>query len=434
MRLRRRNPTVERSMHMSISADPRYAESRRLLKRARQVIPNGIWGHNRIPSSYDPDVMPWFAERAEGARMRDVDGNWYIDYICGYGAMINGYGRSEIDAAVREQAAKGSTLSHATTRSIELAELLVDLVPRMAWATWGNSGSDATWSALVIARARTNRPLVACVDGAYHGIHGWNGLSYPATGRIADDVHNVRSVRWNNIEDLDRLFADDGDQLAALVVTPFHHPIGDEAVLPDPAWIDALHARCERSGTLLICDDVRAGFRLDLRGSHTLFGLRPDLVCFSKGLGNGWPLAAVLGTERLRAAAENIFLAGTFWNAANSMAAAIANLQLLQAENGVEKMRDHGEALSSGLVALAHEVGVPLRVTGPPAMLTVTAQGDQDLRWMRRFAVHMAAQGVLIHLSHNWALSTAHDAATVEETLAHAEIALERTQEDVLAR
>ncbi|PRY40483.1 aminotransferase class III-fold pyridoxal phosphate-dependent enzyme [Umezawaea tangerina] len=416
---------------MSIDAHPRYTESRKLLERGRRVIPHGIWGHNRIPSSYDPDAMPWFADRAEGARMRDVDGNWYIDYICGYGAMINGYARPEIDAAVREQSAKGSTLSHATARSIELAETLVDLVPEMTWTSWGNSGSDATWSALVIARAHTGRSLVACVEGAYHGMHGWGGLSNPPGGRIADDVQSVRSIRWNDIADLDRLFTAHGDQLAAVVVTPFHHPMADEAILPDRAWINALHAHCERAGTLLISDDVRAGFRLALSGSHTVFGFRPDLVCFSKGLGNGWPLAAVLGTERLRSAAESVFVAGTFWNSASSMAAAITNIRILREEDGVEKMRRSGESLSSGLLALSERLGAPLRVTGPPAMPTVTAKGDHDLTWRRRFAVHMAEQGVLIHLSHNWALSTAHDAETVEETLAHAEVALQRTLEEV---
>ncbi|MDT8912752.1 aminotransferase class III-fold pyridoxal phosphate-dependent enzyme [Amycolatopsis sp. PS_44_ISF1] len=416
---------------MNSIEDRRYPESLKLLRRAERVIPGGVWGHNRIPSSFAPDALPWFAERAEGARMRDVDGNWYIDYICGYGAMINGYARAEVDDAVREQSARGSTLSHATQRSVELAELLVDLVDGAAWASWGANGSDATWSALVVARAHTGRPLVAAVDGAYHGSHGWNGFPTAQPGRITADTDAVRFVRWNDIPGLDELFGRDGPELAAIMVTPYHHPIPGAAELPDPAWIEALHRHCRRAGTLLVIDDVRAGFRLDLRGSHALFGFRPDLVCFSKGLGNGWPLSALVGAEALRAAAAEIFLAGTFWNSANSMAAAIANLTLLRETDGVATMRRSGLQLTEGLVKAAERVGVPLAASGPPAMPSIVVEGDEDCRWMARFATHMAASGVLIHPSHNWALSTAHDAELVEQTLAAAETAMERTQEEL---
>ncbi|MFF3749499.1 aminotransferase class III-fold pyridoxal phosphate-dependent enzyme [Streptomyces sp. NPDC002018] len=410
---------------------PLYPESRKLLERARHVIPGGVWGHNRFPSAYDPDELPWFAEHAEGARLRDVDGNWYTDYICGFGAMINGYARSEIDEAVRVQATRGSTLSLATARTVELAELLVDMVDGMSWVTYGSSGSDATWSAAVIARAHTGRSLVGCVEGAYHGSHAWSGQPDESQGRYHDDSAIVRKVLWNDIEGLSKLFTEYGDQLAAFFVTPYHHPIPGEAELPDREWVNTLHELCGRHGTLLVIDDVRAGFRLDLRGSHAAFGLRPDLVCFSKGLGNGWPLSAVLGRAALRDTSEKIFLAGTFWNSGNAMAAAIANLGLLRSEDGVERMRVSGKLLVDGLRHTAERHGAPLRVTGPEAMPSVTADGDEGAQWMRRFAVHMARQGSLIHAGHNWALSTVHDSGTVEETLDHADQAVQRTQEEL---
>ena len=117
----------------------RYSASLDLLQRARSVIPGGVWGHNKLPSVLDPDELPWFADKGLGARLRDVDGHWYVDYICGYGAIINGYVRPEIEDAVREQAQRGSTLSQATVKAVELAELLVELVDGMAWAAWGLS-------------------------------------------------------------------------------------------------------------------------------------------------------------------------------------------------------------------------------------------------------------------------------------------------------
>jgi glutamate-1-semialdehyde 2,1-aminomutase len=409
----------------------RYAASADLLRRARTVIPGGVWGHNRMPSALDPDELPWFADSGRGARIRDVDGNWYVDYICGYGAMINGYARPEIDAAVHAQSARGSTLSQATARSVELAELLVDLVAGMTWVTWGTSGSDATWTALTMARAYTGRPHVAQVAGAYHGSHAWSGPADPGQGRPGQDSALVHQVPWNDVAALDALFAGHGDRLAAFMVTPYHHPIPGDAEFATPEWRDALNAHCRRTGTQLVVDDVRAGFRLDLRGSHVAFGFQADLVCFSKGLGNGWPLSAVLGTEALRATSDDIFLAGTFWNSANSMAAAVANLTLLRDEYGVKNMRHSGELLAKGLRGITERHGVPLRVTGPAAMPSVTVRGDDQQEWMRRFAVHMAAQGTLLHPGHNWALSTAHSPEIVEETLTHAETAVARAQEDL---
>ena len=282
-----------------------------------------------------------------------------------------------------------------------------------------------------MARAHTGRPHVAQVVNAYHGSHAWNGPADPHQGRPGQDTSLVHQVEWNDVAALDELFARHGDQLAAFMVTPYHHPIPGDAEFATPEWRDALNAHCRRTGTLLIVDDVRAGFRLDLRGSHAAFGFHADLVCFSKGLGNGWPLSAVLGTEGIRTTSEQIFLAGTFWNSGTSMAAALANLTLLRDEDGPKRMRHSGELLTEGLRVIAERNGVPLRVTGPPAMPSITVQGDTDHRWMRRFTVHMAAQGSLVHPSHNWALSTAHTPEIVEETLTHAETAMARAQADL---
>ncbi|MEG8183200.1 aminotransferase class III-fold pyridoxal phosphate-dependent enzyme [Nocardia terpenica] len=404
-----------------------------MLRRATRVIPGGVWGHNKFPAAYDPGEYPWFADKGEGARLRDVDGNWYNDFLCGYGTMVHGYARAEVDMAVAAEAANGDCLTHATPRSVDLAELLVELVDGAAWASWGKSGSDATWTAVLMARAHTGRHTVVCVDGAYHGSHGWCAWCNMGDGRCDEDSAAVRTIPWNDLEALDALFASEGERLAAVIITPFHHPIPGPAMLPNPEWLAALRAHCDRAGALLISDDVRAGFHLDLRGSHATFGYSPDLVCFSKALANGWPLAAVTGTERLRAAASRIFTAGTFWNSASSMAGAIASLELLRRDNGIERMHRGGAAFVAGLTELARHNRVPMRVSGPPAMPTVTVDGDTDHRWMRRFAVHMADRGTLINPMHNWFVSTAHDDELVAESLSHAAEAMVRTQEELAA-
>ncbi|MFF4579584.1 aminotransferase class III-fold pyridoxal phosphate-dependent enzyme [Streptomyces sp. NPDC001389] len=413
------------------SAQGRYAASRKLLARAERVIPGGVWGHNKFPAVYDPAEYAWFADRGEGPRLRDVDGNWYVDYLCGYGTMVNGYARAEVDAAVLGQSRLGECLSQATARSVELAELLVDTVDGAAWAAWGKSGSDATWIALLTARAHTGRSLVACVEGAYHGSHGWCAWCNPGEGRRPSDSHDVVTVPWNDVEALERLFAERGAELAAVVITPFQHPVPGAAALPDPAWLKALREHCDRAGTLLVSDDVRAGFHLDMRGSHAWFGYRPDLVAFSKALANGWPIAAVTGTEALREAASTVFVAGTYWNSGSAMAGAIANLRLLKDDGGIERMHAAGGKLVAGLAALGTLHGVPLRVTGPATMPTLTVDGDEDFAWMRRFSVHMAARGSFVHPMHNWFVSAVHDDEAIEETLEHAAHAVVRTQEEL---
>jgi len=401
-----------------------------LLQRAHRVIPGGVWGHNRYPAAYAPGVYPSFAERGDGARLLGTDKRWYNDFLCGYGAMINGYARAEIDGPAVRRARGGPTLTTADPESVELAELLVDLVDGAAWATWGTSGSDATWTALLLARAHTGRGRVAVVEGAYHGSHGWCGWCNAPEGRGPQDVAAVTTVPWNDVAALDTLFAEQGEHLAAVMITPFHHPIPGASELPDPAWLAALRTHCDRWGTLLVCDDVRAGFRLDLRGSHLAMGFSPDVVCFSKALGNGWPVAAVVGREALRPTADTMFLAGTFWNSGPAMAAAVANLELLVRDDGPKVMRAASEQFTSGLLALAGRHGVPLRISGPPAIPTLTVEGDDAYVWMNRFAAHLAAEGTLVHPTHNWFLSTAHDAGLVEESLEHADRAMARTQEE----
>ncbi|WP_158575977.1 aminotransferase class III-fold pyridoxal phosphate-dependent enzyme [Streptomyces corynorhini] len=418
---------------MTTSTPADAASSGNLVQRAHRVIPGGVWGHNRYPAAYAPDAYPWFAERGEGARLLSTDGRWYNDFLCGYGAMINGYGRAEVDGPAVRRAGHGPTLTTATPSSVELAELLVDLVDGAAWATWGTSGSDATWTALLLARAHTGRKKVAVVAGAYHGSHSWCSWCNAPHGRHPEDEAAVVTLPWNDIAALDALFAAQGEQLAAVMITPFHHPIPGESVLPDPAWLQALGVHCASSGTLLVSDDVRAGFRLALQGSHTVMGFAPDIVCFSKALGNGWPIAAVVGSEALRPTADTMFLAGTFWNSGPAMAAAVANVELLRRDDGPALMRTASDQFTAGLIKLAEQHDVPLRVSGPPAIPTVTVEGDDTYAWMSRFAVHMAAEGTLIHPMHNWFLSTAHDRELIEESLAHADRAMARTQTEQVA-
>jgi glutamate-1-semialdehyde 2,1-aminomutase len=394
------------------------------MERARAVIPHGIWGHNRFPASYTPGEYPYFTERGEGAHVWDVDGNRYIDYLCAFGAMINGYANPVVDEAARAQAARGDCFAQPAAVGVELAEYLCSKILGAEWCAFSKSGSDATWTAVMIARAFTRRSDVVCVRGAFHGSHGWCNGCNPGEGRAREDAHAVHAVEWNDANDLERIFQERGDRIACVVTTPFHHPIPGRAALPSADFVRAIREVTDRHGAIHVVDDVRAGFRLDLRGSHAYFGLEPDLICFSKALANTHPLACVVGTDKVRRAAESIFTSGTFWKSAAPMAAALANLEFLPENDGLRTMMSLGQRLVDGLVRLGQRHSVPLEMTGPVTMPTMTIAGDVDQAQMRRFAVAMAEQGSLVHPSHNWFVSAAHRPADIEQTLGHADVAL----------
>jgi glutamate-1-semialdehyde 2,1-aminomutase len=396
-----------------------------VLQRAAQVIPLGIWGHNRAPALLDEGAYPFFVDHAAGARFRDVDGNEFIDYMCGFGAMINGFANPEVDGALTSQLARGDCFNQPTLRSVELAEHLCQIVRGVSWCFFAKNGSDATTGALLVARAHTGRRKVVCVRGAYHASHFWASFGNPGAGRPAEDSHDLLLVRWNCPDDVERVFRQHGDELAAVVVTPYHHPIPGAAEAPTEAFIDAIQSCAARRRTPLILDDVRAGFRLNLHGSHEHYGWRPDLICYSKALANTHALSAVAGAEPFRAAASEAFISGTFWNAGAAQAAALANLRLLERDDGISRMADLGTQLCDGLLRLGRRTGVHLRISGPASMPTVQLADDPHYLKMRRFCQELAERGVFTHPMHNWFLSAAHRQADIEETLDVAQAALE---------
>jgi glutamate-1-semialdehyde 2,1-aminomutase len=364
----------------------------------------------------DPGHYPLFARSGNGACFEDLDGRKYIDWMCSYGAMILGHARPEIENAALREIRKGDCLSLATETTVTFAEKMVKLVDGAEWCGFGKNGSDATWIAVTVARSYTQRKNVICIDGAYHGSHGWCAWCNPGTGRLENDASDIFQVPWGDHAALELMLNTHSDSTAAVIVTPFHHPIPGPAVNPPSGYLEKVTALCREYGALLIMDDVRAGFRIDLHGSHVALGGKPDLICFSKAIANGWPLAAVTGSGRIRAAAEEIFAAGTFWNAPSAMAAALETIRLLEEENAVDYMNKIGRQLANGLESAGAEYRIPLEVTGPPSMPTVTIKGNNNYA-MNEFSRYMVKHGVFVHPGHNWFVSTAHTEEHVNQTL-----------------
>ena len=401
--------------------NPRYSKSMALFKRASEVIPGGIYGH-ATPAATIPGNFPYFAERAEGARYWDVDGNGYIDYMCGYGPIVLGYNHPEINACTAEVQSLGDCFNHPTEYSVRLAEKLTQTIDSADWAVFGKNGSDMTNWSIRVAREFTGKKRIAKAAHAYHGIDPWCVPGFG--GIIAEDRSQIDSFQWNDIESLTQLIEKKADQLAAIMVTPFHHPAFADSELPDPAFITALNCLSQTHNILLIIDDVRCGFRLHPEGSHKLYGYDPDLICFSKALGNGYPISACTGTKRLKVAASKCFLTGSFWNAAVPMAAALKTLEIVKRDKVAEQLERRGTQLIEGMLSLGQRYGIPLQASGPPAMPYVRVANDHSFRQQQALCTAAAEQGLYLHPHHNWFLSAAHTKEIIDESLVRFEQSL----------
>ncbi len=391
------------------------SKSNELFQRAKRVIPGGVYGH-QSPSLLVPGSFPTFISKAEGCRLTDPDGNEYIDFLCAYGPMVVGYRNPQVEEAVERQRHQCDSGNLPAPNMVELAERLVGLTPGIDWTVFAKNGSDAASWSLAIARAATGRELVAMVERTYHGVHGWANMMHE--GFPAAERANIVSFAWNDAEGLERLADEHAGKLAAVIVTPFKHEAFGDSVMPAPGFLDTVRTVATRSGAAMIVDDVRAGFRLDMRGSAQLWGVTPDMILYSKALANGYPLSAVLGNDGLRDAAKRVFVTGTFFTQAVPIAASLATLDYLEANDGIARMRELGNRFCKGLSDRAEEAGLAVTLSGPPAIPFMTFQKDEgSFERSRVFAAACAARGVFVHPCHNWFVSTAHSEADVDFAL-----------------
>ncbi len=383
----------------------RYRESAALFARAERVVPGGIYGH-QSPATLVPGAYPSFFARADGARVWDVDGNEYLDLMCSYGPIVLGHNHPKVEEAARRQAALGNCFNAPAPVWVELAEHLVALTPWADWVVFAKNGSDVCTWAVQVARAATGRRKVLVARGAYHGTHAW--CSPFPDGTTPEDRVHVVPYRYNDLASVDAALAAHEGDVAAIVVSPFRHDAYRDQEMAAPGFLSGLRACADRIGAVLVLDDVRAGFRLHLGGSGEAVGLQPDLTCYCKALGNGFPIAAALGREALRDAARRVFFTGSYWTSAVPMAAALACLHELEASAGIAHMAHLGTHLRAGLERQAAAHGLVVRVSGPPAIPFMTFAADAGtFARSRVFAAACATRGVYLHPHHNWFLSAA---------------------------
>jgi glutamate-1-semialdehyde 2,1-aminomutase len=388
-----------------------------LRQRAREVIPGGLWGHmnaDKLPPGY-----PQYFARGEGCHIWDVDGREYIDFMCAWGPVILGHHHPVVTEAVRKQSELGDCLNGPGPILVELAELLVDMIPHADWCVLAKNGGDATTACVTIARAGTGRRKILVANGSYHGAVPW--CSPSLAGVTAEDRAHLLGFEYNDIGSFEAAVAAAGDDFAGVIVTAFRHDMSRTLELPTEAFARRLRALCDDKGAALILDDVRACFRLNLGGSWEDLGVRPDLSAFSKSIGNGYSLAAVVGQEHFRRPATQVYTTGSFWCTAISMAAAVATLTELRRIDGPIYMRKMGERLRNGIEALATKYGVPVLQSGPPQMPLIEFAGDVDFEKGTAFCAEVLRHGAYFHPRHNMFLSCAHTEADIDKALKAAE-------------
>jgi glutamate-1-semialdehyde 2,1-aminomutase len=398
-----------------------FEQSNALFRRAASVIPGGIPGHT-APAATVPGAVPYFAAEGFGCRYRDVDGNTFIDFMCGYGPILLGYHHPEVEAAANAARARGAVFNHPTDLMVLLAEKLVQRIDFADWATFGKNGADMTNWAIMVAREATGRPKILKIRGAYHGTAAWCTPGHG--GLIPSDRADIADFPFNDVPALEALFAQHRGQVAGLILTPFHHPAFADSILPTPEFVAACNRLCREHGALQILDDVRCGFRLTADGSHSLYGYTPDLAVYCKALANGHPISACVGRAPHKAAASRVFVTGSYWNDPAPMAAALATLDIVAREQVPQRLALLGQRFIDGFLALGQKHGLALVTSGPPAMPYVRVADDPSFMRTQALCAAVVAEGVFLHPHHNWFINAAMTEADIDDALARIDRAL----------
>ncbi len=388
-------------------------QSQAWLTRANAVIPGAAQTFSKSTSQYVQGVSPIFLQRGAGCRVWDVDGNAYIDYVQGLLPNILGYAHPEVNAAAAAQLAEGHSFSLPHPLEVELAERLTRLIPCAEMVRFGKNGSDATAGAVRATRAYTHRERVACCG--YHGWQDWFIGSTTRNGGVPKAVCELtHPFPYNDLAALERLLATHPGEFAAVIMEPVNF------VEPQPGYLQGVKELAHRHGALLIFDEICVGFHLGLGGAQKRYGVTPDLACFGKAMGNGFPIACVVGRADVMQIFGEIFFSFTFGGEVASMAAAMKVLDILEQTDALACIEANGRRLQDGFNALVKQADLEGRFqcVGQPVWSLLKfrdAEGEDSLLERSLFQQETVKRGLLLLVTHN--MTAAHDAVAVEQTL-----------------
>jgi len=412
--------------------------SQKLFATARNLIPGGV--NSPVRAFRNVGGEPFFVRRAKGSRIEDVDGKTYIDYIGSWGPNILGHAPTVVTNTIHEVAKDGVSFGIPNPFEVEMARTVTEWVPSVEKVRMCNSGTEATMSAIRLARGFTKRDLIVKFDGCYHGhsdsllvAAGSGALTHgepDSAGVPADFARNTVVLPYNDPEALTALFEEKGELIAAIIVESY--PANAGFVLPKPGYLELLVSITRQHGALLIFDEVMTGFRLGRAGVQGLEGITPDLSCFGKVIGGGLPVGAFGGRAEVMdqlAPDGPVYQAGTLSGNPLAMAAGLAQLRELDKASGYPRLEQLGAHFEKGLRSLLTEKGVPHRLNRVGSMfclfftereiVNVDDVMKQDLEFFRKFFWGCLDQGIYLAPSpyETGFLSLAHTEADLDDTL-----------------
>lgn len=418
-----------------------------LYASTRKVVPGGVGSNDR--GLVHPH--PIYVTHGAGSRIWDVDGNEYIDYLLAYGPLVLGHAHPALVEAVRAQLGAGSAFGIPHRLELEVGELLADLIPSVEMVRFGQTGTEAVLTAMRLARAATGRRLIVKFEGQYHGWLDQVAVSYapaeddagPAEhpratpmseGQPASTYEDTIIAQWNDSEALERVFAERGHEIAAVLTEPIMCNFG--VVEPAPGYLRRLRELCDRSGAVLVFDEIQTGFRVHLGGVQARYGVTPDLTCLGKALSGGFPVSAVGGKREIMEliADRRVFHAGTYNSNPLCLAAIPAVVSVLSEPGAYEQMEALSLRLREGLAELLAPIGGYVQGTstmfgvgfgaGPGSNMRELWGNDQDAVFALKRELRIRGVYTKPTPRDIWYVSTAHSEADISQTLERAELAV----------
>jgi glutamate-1-semialdehyde aminotransferase len=350
----------------------------KLYDEALDLIPGAILGIRR-PYNFVEGEYPIFFKTAKGGKVIDVDGNEYYDFLCSYGPIIIGHREEEIDNAVIEQI-KNHGFCFSLTQPVqnELGKILRKLIPCAEKMVFMKMGSDATTAAVRVARAYTKREKIL-KGPTYAGWHDWSSDVYGIKAGIPEKIRkDTIEFEFNNLEKVEQLLKQHKDEIALILMTPINTPGGNEVELPEPGYLKAMKELAHEHGAVFVFDEIRTGFRVNIGGAQSEFGVIPDLACFGKAMGNGYPISTLVGkAEIMNVLEHDVFLSSTFFPNSLSQVASLKTIEFLQKNKVIQTIKKRGSQLEKRIMESIESSGVPATYSGGSLMPYITFQRDE---------------------------------------------------------
>ncbi len=392
-------------------------KSMALYAEAQTLVPGGVAGIRR-PYNFVEGEYPIFFEEGKGGRIRDVDGNEYIDYLCAYGPIIIGYREEEIDNAVIEQIKnKGFCFSLTQATQNLLVHKLREVIPCCEMAAIVKTGSDATTIAIRVARAHTGKLKVARC-----GYHGWHDWCVEVKGGIPQKFYeDIIEFHYNDLDQLEDILKANANDMAAIIVTPVGHPLAAEVEMPKPGYLEGVRKLADQYGCVLIFDEIRSGFRCSLGGAQEYFGVTPDLATFGKAMANGYPIAALVGKREIMSVlTKEVFLSSTFFPNSDAQIAALKTIEILQRDKVLDGVAAKGKKFGEDVEKVVAESGIPARFSGSPWMPFITFPKDETGLYKKlrvEFYTQLIRRGVFLQPYHHGYICHRHTDADLAFTV-----------------